>query len=106
MLRGEFAGRNSSRNSCCRCTGAASGIPSRCASSKVSSFLPYCESKERIRLELRRNWGDAQQHLAVHYSEFRTRHTDVTSFHLSPTARVAICKSTLRKRGNICAVER
>src|SRR5439155_10604522 len=50
--------------------------------------------------------GDAPQHLAAHYSEFRTRHPAVTSFHPSPTARVAICKSKLRKRGNNWAVER
>src|SRR5207248_6978870 len=31
--------------------------------------------------------GDAPQHLAAHYSEFRTRHPAVTSFHPSPTAK-------------------
>jgi len=34
----------------------------------------------------RTEFGDAPQHVAAHYSEFRTRHPALTSFHPPPTA--------------------
>src|SRR5437868_11196984 len=60
---------------------------------RVGARVPKCLHSYRIaRAKSESGYGcaeigDAPQHLAAHYSEFRTRHPAVTSFHPSPTAK-------------------